>query len=323
MFKVIYDGSQEMALHKTVFAETIEKMAQEDAQVIYLDADLMNSSGTYGFWKKHPECVINCGISEANMIGVAAGLSAVGKKPFVHTFGPFASRRCYDQAFLSVGYAANSVRIYGSDPGVQAAFNGGTHMPFEDMALMRAVPEATVLDIADAVQLAAVLRLIKDKSGLTYLRTTRKNYKKIYSEDSKFELGKGLVLREGTDLTLIACGMMVGEALSAAETLAAEGISARVVDMFTVKPLDEALVVQCAKETAAILTTENHNVIGGLGDAVASVVAEHCPVPVFKHGVNDSFGEVGPVDYLAKRFGLTADEIVKHAKALVNRKKQK
>ncbi len=320
MFKVIYDGSPETALHKSVFAETVQALSAEDPAVIYLDCDLMNSSGTYKFWQNNPDRVINCGISEANMMGVAAGLSAVGKKPYTHTFGPFASRRCYDQVFLSIGYAGNSVRIFGSDPGVQAAFNGGTHMPFEDMALMRAVPTSTVFDIADAVQLAAVLRLIKDREGLNYLRSTRKNYKKIYSEDSEFEIGKGNVLRDGKDLTIIACGMMVSEAMAAAELLEAKGISARVVDMFTVKPIDKELVLRCAEETGAILTTENHNVIGGLGDAVGAVLLENKPVPMFKHGVYDSFGEVGPADYLAKRFGLTPDEIVAAAEKLVARK---
>ncbi len=320
MFKVIYDGSPEDALHKSVFAETVQALSAEDADVIYLDCDLMNSSGTYKFWQDHPERVINCGISEANMMGVAAGLSAVGKKPYTHTFGPFASRRCYDQVFLSIGYAGNSVRIFGSDPGVQAAFNGGTHMPFEDMALMRAVPTSTVLDIADAVQLAAVLRLIKDREGLTYLRSTRKNYKKIYSEDSQFEIGKGNILRDGKDLTIIATGMMVSEAMAAAELLEAKGISARIVDMFTVKPIDEDLVLRCAEETGAILTTENHNIIGGLGDAVGAVLLANKPVPMIKHGVNDSFGEVGPADYLAKQFGLTPEEIVKQAEALLKRK---
>lgn len=320
MFKVIYDGSPETALHKSVFADTVQALSAEDPDVIYLDCDLMNSSGTYKFWQEHPDRVINCGISEANMMGVAAGLSAVGKKPYTHTFGPFASRRCFDQVFLSIGYAGNSVRIYGSDPGVQAAFNGGTHMPFEDMALMRAVPTSTVFDIADAVQLAAVLRMIKDRPGLNYLRTTRKNYKKVYSDDSQFEIGKGNILRDGTDLTIIACGMMVSEAMAAAELLAAKGVSARVVDMFTVKPVDAELVIRCAEETGAILTTENHNIIGGLGDAVGAVLLANKPVPMSKHGVNDVFGEVGPADYLAKRFGLTPDEIVKQAETLLKRK---
>lgn len=320
MFKVIYNGSNEKKAHKNVFAEAIERLAKEDPAVVYLDADLMNSSGTYKFWKQHPEQAINCGISEANMAGVAAGLAAVGRKPYIHTFGPFASRRCYDQIFLSMGYSRNSVRIFGSDPGVCAAFNGGTHMPFEDMALMRAIPNATVLDLADGVEFDWVLSAVKDREGVTYMRSTRKNYKAIYAEGSTFEIGKGNVIREGKDLTIIACGLMVGEAMAAADLLAKEGIEARVVDMFTVKPLDNDLVIRCAKETGAVVTAENHNVIGGLGDAVAACLLENQPVPFAKHGVQDRFGQVGPVDFLQKEYGLTAEELVKTCKKVLAKK---
>lgn len=320
MIKIAFDGTKETVLHKEVFGNTLVELAKEDEQVVYLDADLMNSSGTYKFWKANPERAINCGIAEANMIGVAAGLSAMGKKPYAHTFGPFASRRCYDQAFMSVAYAKNNVRIFGSDAGVTAGFNGGTHMPFEDMALMRAVPESTVLDVADGVQLASVLKLVKDNKGLTYIRSTRKSYYKIYDADSTFELGKGNILRDGTDITIIACGLMVGEALKCANLLQEEGIHVRVVDMFTVKPIDRDLVIKCAKETGAIVTAENHNIIGGLGDAVSSVLVENIPVPMKKHGVNDQFGQVGPQDYLQEIYGLTAEALVKSVKETLERK---
>ena len=205
MFKVIYNGEIEAKAHKDVFGNTLAELAAEDKDVVYLDADLMNSSGTYKFWKENPTRAINCGISEANMMGVAAGLSAMGKKPFAHTFGPFASRRCFDQVFLSIAYAKNNVRIYGSDAGVTAAFNGGTHMPFEDMALMRAIPHATVIDVADGVELAAVLKQSKDREGLTYIRSTRKNNYQIYDPSSEFEIGKGNIIRDGKDATIIAC----------------------------------------------------------------------------------------------------------------------
>lgn len=307
MYKVAYDGSTETTVHKVVFAKTMEDIAKSDEKVVYLDADLMNSSGTYKFWKGNPKQAINCGIAEANMMGVAGGLSAVGLKPYAHTFGPFASRRCYDQVFISIAYAGNSVRIYGSDPGVCAAFNGGTHMPFEDMALMRAVPEATVLDLADGIQFDWVLRHVADRKGLTYMRSTRKSYKKIYEEGSAFEIGKANLVREGDDITVIAAGLMVGEAMEAAKELSQEGISVRVVDMFTVKPLDLEMVVRCAKETGAVVTSENHNIIGGLGDAVASALLESgVPCAFKKHGVEDRFGQVGPQDYLQEVYGLTA-----------------
>ena len=317
---IIYDGSMDKEVYKNVFSKTIEEVANGDSKVVYLDADLMNSFGTLGFWKRNKKQAINCGVAEANMMGVAAGLAAAGKKPYVHSFGPFATRRCYDQSFLSVAYAGNSVRIFGSDPGVTPAFNGGTHMPFEDMALMRAVPHSTVIEITDGTMLEKMIYDIKDREGLTYVRTTRKSYPAVYSSDHEFQIGKGEVLREGDEVTIIACGLMVGEALKASIELEKQGVSARVVDMFTVKPIDRELVVACAKETGAIITAENHNVIGGLGDAVSDVlVSEECLVPMKKVGVQDEFGSVGPQDYLQEYYGLTAIEIVKAVNEVLKR----
>ncbi|MDR2632675.1 MAG: transketolase family protein [Treponema sp.] len=308
---IVYDGSMDTEVYKSVFGRVMEELCTEDPDVVYLDADLMNSFGTHGLWKRNRRQAINCGVSEANMMGIAAGLSAGGKKPYVHTFGPFASRRCYDQTFLSVGYAGNSVRVFGSDPGVTAAFNGGTHMPFEDMALMRAIPQSTVIEISDGVMLEKLMRSAKDRSGLTYFRTTRKAYPKLYSADHPLSIGKGEVLREGKDLCIIACGLMVGEALKAAKILQDRGLSTRVVDMFTVKPLDTELVIRCAKETGRILTAENHNIIGGLGDAVGAALLESAvPVKMRKLGVKDEFGSVGPQDYLMEHYGLSAAHLV-------------
>ncbi|MDR3333341.1 MAG: transketolase family protein [Treponema sp.] len=315
---IVYNGSMDKEAYKSVFGRVMEQLATEDPDVVYLDADLMNSIGTRGFWKKNKKQAINCGISEANMVGIAAGLSAGGKKPYIHTFGPFASRRCYDQLFLSVGYAGNSVRVFGSDPGVTAAFNGGTHMPFEDMALLRAVPHSTVIDVSDGTMLEKVMGITKDMKGLIYVRLTRKSYPTVYSRDHGFTLGKGEVLRDGTDLTIIACGLMVSEAMKAAGSLQEQGIKARVIDMFTVKPLDTELVLKCAKETGHILTTENHNIIGGLGDAVGAALLESgLPVKMRKHGVQDEFGSVGPQDYLMEQYGLTGAHIAKAAQELV------
>lgn len=319
---IIYDGSMDQEVYKNVFGRVLEQLCDEDRDVVYLDCDLMNSFGTIGFWKRNREQAINCGVSEANMMGIAGGLSAAGKKPYVHTFGPFATRRSFDQSFLSIAYGGNSVRIFGSDPGVTAAFNGGTHMPFEDMALMRAVPESTVMEISDAAMLESVMRLIKDRCGLTYVRTTRKNYPAIYSHDYDFKIGRGEIVRNGCDLTIIACGLMVSESLKAAAALEEKGVSARVVDMFTVKPIDVELVVESANQTGAIVTAENHNIIGGLGDAVGAVILEHdLMVPMKKVGVNDVFGSVGPQDYLQQFYGLTADEVAKAALNVLKRKK--
>ncbi|MCL1917051.1 MAG: transketolase family protein [Peptococcaceae bacterium] len=320
-YSIIYNGSDEKQTHKEVFGKTMVELADADPDVICLDADLMNSSGLVKFAASHPMRAINCGIQEANMIGVAAGLSAVGKKPYAHSFGPFASRRCFDQVFLSVAYSQNSVRIIGSDAGVTAAYNGGTHMPFEDMALMRAVPGSTVIDITDAVMLRAILKSVKDRPGLTYIRSTRKSFKAVFGEGSEFEIGKGILLRDGKDAAVIASGLLVGEAMQAAEVLEKEGISLRVVNMFTVKPLDQELVIKCAQETGAIVVAENHNVIGGLCSAVADVIVRTCPIPMEFVGVNDEFGEVGPQDYLMQRFGLTAAAIVEKVKAVLGRKR--
>lgn len=315
---IIYDGSMEKEACKNVFARVMGALLAEDKDVVYLDADLMNSFGTLGLLKKYPDRAVDVGIAEANMMGIAGGLSAGGKKPYCHTFGPFASRRSFDQSFLSIAYAGNSARVIGSDPGVTAAFNGGTHMPFEDMALMRAVPTATVIDVDGGVQLEAVLRGTKNRQGLTYIRTTRKTYPAIYSADHTFTVGKGEVIHDGGDITLIACGLMVGEAMKAAELLAQKNIKARVVDMFTVKPLDVELVLKCAGETGAVMTSENHNVIGGLGDAVASTLLENgCCVPFARHGVQDRFGQVGPQDFLQKEYGLTADVLAGKAEQLI------
>ena len=315
---IIYDGSMDQDVYKNVFGKGIENLAKADPDVIYLDADLMNSFGTYDFWQRNKRQAINCGISEANMMGVAAGLSAGGKKPYVHSFGPFATRRSYDQSFLSIAYAGNSVRIIGSDPGVTAAFNGGTHMPFEDMALMRAIPHSTVIEVTDAAMLAWLIPAVKDHQGLTYIRTTRKNYPAIYSPDHPFSVGKGEVIKEGVDVTIIACGLMVGEAMKAAEQLATIDIAARVVDMFTIKPIDEKLILESARHTKGIVTAENHNIIGGLGDAVSDVLVRgKCLVSMAKVGVLDEFGSVGPQEYLQEYYGLTAATIVEAVKSII------
>jgi len=320
MFKLIYNGENDTKARNVVFSETIEELVQGDPSVVYLDADLMNSVSMYDFWINNPENAFNIGIAEANMMGIAGGLSAAGKKPFVHTFAPFATRRSFDQVFLSIGYAGNSVRIFGSDPGVTAAFNGGTHMCFEDMALMRSIPEASVFDVVDNTQFKWLLKTIKDKKGISYFRSSRQITPKVYHEDSTFEIGKGNLLKDGTDLTIIACGIMVVEALEAAKLLEKENIYARVIDMFTVKPIDVEIIIESAQKTEAIVTVENHNVIGGLGDAVSSVLSQNCPTRLMKHGVQDRFGEVGSVDYLQEVYKLRAVDIVESCKKVLNLK---
>ncbi len=320
MMKVVYTGEMDPRLCKSVLGETIPALAEKDADVIYLDADLMSCIGTAKWAKANPGRAINCGIAEANMVGVACGLASAGFKPIVHTFGPFASRRCYDQAFLSGGYAKNDVTIIGTDPGVTATMNGGTHMPFEDVALYRALPGATVIDVTDPTMLISVLGQCVNRPGVKYIRVGRKQYAKVYEEGSDLPIGKAVTLREGSDIAIFACGIMVHEAMQAAGTLAAEGIQAAVIDMFTIKPLDVEAVEAWAKKCGAVLVAENHNKFGGLWSAVSEVLAQKRPVPAGYVAVEDEFGEVGPQGYLQERFGLTAAHIVEQAKSVIAKK---
>lgn len=305
---------------RAMYCKTLMELAEKNENIVALDADLMSSMGMKNFQKAYPERTFNVGIQEANMIGTAAGLSAVGLIPFAHSFGPFATRRCYDQIFLSCAYAKLNVKITGSDPGVTAAFNGGTHMPFEDMGILRNVPEITILEPVDSIMLKNLTEQIADKYGVFYTRLLRKNAVQIYEEGSTFEIGKAVPLTEGKDLTIFATGIMVEEALKAAEELAKEGISARVQNMFTLKPIDKEAIIKCAKETGAIVTAENHSILNGLGSAVAEVIAENELVPLERVGVEDRFGQVGPVDYLKEQYGLTYKNIISKAKRVLERK---
>ena len=317
--KVIYNGSPDPRAFKDLFSVMIPGMLDADPDLIYLDADLMSCIGVAKYAKTHPDRAINCGIAEANMVGIAAGLAAAGFNPICHTFGPFASRRVYDQVFLSAGYAKNDITVIGTDPGVTAAMNGGTHMPFEDVALYRAIPGSTIIDATDSAQLENVFPKLVALPGVKYLRVNRKANDLVYEAGSEFEIGKGVVLREGGDITLIAAGFMVGRTLKAAQLLSEKGIEARVIDMFTIKPLDEALVIDSAKRTGAIVTVENHNAVGGLYSAVSECLAAIQPTPMGRVAVEESFGEVGPADFLAERFGLTAEHIVSEAEKVLKR----
>jgi transketolase len=244
----------------------------------------------------------------------------MGKIPFAHSFGCFATRRVCDQIMISASYARQNVRIIGTDPGITAAYNGGTHMPFEDMGVLRSIPEITLIEVTDPVMLADLLAQLVGLYGVYYLRMVRKNAAAIYEEGSTFEIGRGNVLIEGDDVTIIASGIMVFEALKASVILRTEKISAKVVDMFTWKPIDTELVESCARCTGALVTAENHNVIGGLGSAVAEAAAQTFPVPIEMAGVKDRFGQVGTEDFLREEYSLTAEAIVEAAKRAVARK---
>ena len=320
MHKTAKDLQPEALEIRKVFCDTLIELANENKDIVLMDCDLMGAMGTKPFLAAHPDQTFNCGIMEANMIGVAAGLSATGKIPFTHTFGPFATRRACDQIFMSGVYAKNNIKIIGSDPGITAQINGGTHMPFEDMGIMRGLPEMTVIEPTDAAMTKWAVETLAKTYGVQYMRLVRKQCVKVYDDDAEFELGKAVQLRDGKDVTIIASGFCVAEAIKAADELEAQGISARVLDMFCWKPIDVEAICKAAGETGAIVTAENHNVINGLGSAVAEVLVKNAPVPMEMIGVQDLFGEVGDLNYLADRFQLTAPYIVEAAKKAVARK---
>ena len=305
---------------RSVFCDTLMELAGQNRDIMVLDADLMGAMGTKPFAKAFPEQTVDCGIQEANMMGVAAGLSAAGKIPFAHTFAPFATRRACDQIFVSGAYAKLNVKIVGSDPGITAALNGGTHMPFEDMGIMRGIPTMTVLEPVDTVMLQDLMRQIAGVYGMYYMRLVRKTTVRVFRDGATFDIGKAVPLREGTDVTIIASGFCVAEALKAAAALQEQGVSARVLNIFTWKPIDAQAIIAAAAQTGAVVTAENHNIINGLGSAVCEVLCQNQPAPLEMVGVHDEFGEVGPVDYLADRFGLTAPYIVEAAKKAIARK---
>jgi len=320
MFTIYENFEKNPKMMREVYCDTLIELALENEDIIALDADLMSSSGMKPFFQRFPDRAFNCGVAEANMIGIASGLSAMGKIPFAHSFGCFASRRVCDQIMISAAYAKQNVRIVGSDPGVTAAYNGGTHMPFEDMGVLRSIPGITLIEPADNVILADIIKQLAELKGVYYIRMARKNAVSIYKEGSNFHIGRGNTLIDGTDVTIFASGIMVYEALKAESILQTDNISARVVDMFTWKPVDSELIDNCARITGAFVTAENHNIVGGLGSAVAEAAAKVRPVPIEMVGVKDRFGQVGTEDFLREEYELTTPDIVAAAKRAIERK---
>ena len=290
--------------------ETLQELMKDDNKITALEADLGGASGFTKIKKTNPDRFIQCGIAEANMMGVAAGLSLTGLKPFTHTFAPVATRRVFDQLFLSGAYAGNTINVYGSDPGFSVASNGGTHTAWEDVALIREIPGAVICDPADDVQMEWIIKEFSKMEGIHYVRSNRKAVRNVYKKGSSFKIGQGNILKEGKDILIIAAGQLVSEALDCAEELEKEGHSVEVIDMFTIKPLDEKLLIKEAKGKSKIVTIENHSIYGGLGSAVSEVIAENgIPVPVKRIGVKEKFGQVGTAEFLQKEFGLTAKQI--------------
>jgi transketolase len=308
---------------RQAYVDTLLELGAKNPDIVVLEADLMSCTNTGAFKKAYPDRFFNVGIAEANMVGVAAGLSAAGKIPFAATFACFASRRAYDQFFISGNYARLNVKLVGTDPGVTAAFNGGTHMPFEDLALMRVIPRLVILEPSDAVNAAALVKEAAEHYGCVYIRFSRKPVPVLYSPDESFSIGRAKLLKSGKDVCFIALGsLMVNAALKAREILAAEGIDAGVLDVLTLKPIDREAVLNEAAKVKAVISAENHQIIGGLGSAVAEILAENGFAGKFARvGINDEFGEVGTQDYLVKRFGLDAETLAEKAKRTVNSEK--
>ncbi len=302
------------------YGNALAALANEYPNLVVLDADLAGATKTATFKKACPERHIDCGIAEANMVGIAAGLASCGMIPFASSFAMFAAGRAFEQIRNSVGYPHANVKIGATHAGISVGEDGATHQCNEDIALMRTIPGMVVINPADDVEAKAAVKAAIEHVGPVYLRFGRMAVPVINDHpDYKFELGKGIVLRDGKDITIVATGLMVAEAVESGEKLAAEGIDARIINIHTIKPLDEELIVKAAEETGKIITIEEHSVIGGLGSAVCDVVSAKCPVPVVKMGVQDVFGHSGPGGDLITEFGLRAANIVEEAKKMLNK----
>lgn len=303
------------------YGEALRDLAEEYKELVVLDADLAAATKTGIFKKAYPNRFFDCGIAEANMMGVAAGLASCGKIPFASTFAMFAAGRAFEIVRNSIGYPHLNVKIGATHAGISVGEDGATHQCNEDIALMRTIPGMTIINPCDDIEAKAAVKAALDFNGPVYMRFGRLAVPVINDKETyQFELGKGVVMKDGTDVTIVATGLMVNEAVEAAKTLEAEGISARVVNIHTIKPLDKELICKCAKETGIIVTAEEHSIIGGLGAAVSEAVTECCPVPVVKIGVNDEYGYSGPAVELLKKFGLSADNIAAKVKEAVKLK---
>ena len=306
---------------RQVFCDTLIELARQDPDLILLDADLQRTNGIIAYAASCPRQYIDVGIAEQNMIGVAAGLAAAGKKPFVISFVPFIARRPCDQVTISVAYAKLNVKMIGTTPGITAEYNGGTHMSFEDLSILRSIPGMTIIAPCDAYELRSCLREIVDFPGPVYLQLIRTQMPPVFDESYQFRPGRALVLEEGTDVAICDTGWMTHVALEAGALLKKQGIAAKVIHAATVKPLDEELLVAAARETGCLVTAENHNVLGGLGGAVCELLAERYPVPVRRIGVRDRFGEVGSLAFLQEKFNLRAADIVRACHEVMERKR--
>lgn len=305
---------------REAFGKALSALANEYPKLVVLDADIAGGTGVHHFRKSHPERFIQFGIAEQNMMAAAGGLAAVGLLPVVTTFAVFCLR-AIEQARLSLAYAQRNAKIVASHPGIDVGPDGGSAQALEDLAAFRAIPGMTVISPADPVEMALATRAILEFQGPVYMRTGRSPARRIFGDNHRFEIGKGNIVRGGSDVTIVACGVEVSRALDAAVRLEADGISARVVNMATIKPIDADLLARCAEETGAIVTAEDHNIYGGLGGAVAEALASTYPCPVEFVGLNDTFGASGEPEELAEYFRISAPFIAQAAKRAIARKR--
>lgn len=310
----------EMIATRDAYGKTLVELGRENDKIVVLDADLSGSTKTALFGKEFPERFFNVGIAEANMIGIAAGLAAGGMIPFASTFAVFAAGRAFEQIRQSVAYPRLNVKVVATHGGITVGEDGGSHQSVEDLAIMRSLPNMTVLCPADGPETAAAIRAVAAFPGPVYIRLGRGKVPVVFDGNYAFQIGRGVTLRSGSDLTFITTGLMTAQALRAADILAEEQISARVIHLGTIKPLDIELVLQAARETGAVVTAEEHSVIGGLGGAVCETLAEGCPVPVERVGLRDQFGQSGNADELLAHYGLTAPHLVEAAERVLKRK---
>lgn len=309
--------SNKMATREA-YGKALVKLGKINDDVVVLDADLSKSTKTNDFLKAYPNRFFNMGIAEQNLVGAACGFATAGKIPFASTFAMFATGRAFEVIRNSVCYPKLNVKICATHAGITVGEDGGSHQSVEDISLMRSIPNMTVVVPADGIEAEKMIFAAAEFNGPMYVRLGRSAVPTIFEEDYNFEIGKGVVLRDGNDVTIIACGIMVNEALIAADILKEENINARVINISTIKPIDTELIIKAAKETKAIVTAEEHSIIGGLGSAVSEVVCENHPVVVKKVGMNDCFGESGTPNELLAKYGLTAKDIVEKVKEALN-----
>ena len=305
---------------RDAYGKALVELGEKNPDVLVLDADLAAATKTGAFKKAFPERFFDCGIAESNMVGIAAGLSTTGKIPFASSFAMFSAGRAFEQVRNTIAYPHLNVKIGATHAGISVGEDGASHQCCEDIALMRSIPGMVIINPADDIEARAAVFAAAEHNGPVYMRFGRLAVPRIFDESYKFEIGKAVTLKEGSDVTIIATGLMVNEALIAAEELSKEGISAEVINMHTIKPLDKDAIIKSAKKTGCIVTAEEHNVVGGMGDAVCDAVCSEYPVPVVKVGVEDTFGKSGPAVELLHIFGLDADNIVKKAQIAIEKK---